>query len=171
MNTLINIPSAIISGSVYGIVFLFLIIIIIFFADLISGGIEKLKKPGKQNIPLKEIIKDEYKEVRHKEINLSVFANEIYCVANNVKLYLRNKNKKGEPDYIILLETDNGNLVELGLDYFHANDEFVFICEEDEVSKDGANITINLFSYKLFDKNLEKEISIQGNILSEVAAA
>jgi hypothetical protein len=171
MNTLLNIQSTIISSLIYGIAFLISLIVVIFIGNLILEGVEKFKKPGKQNKSLKDIIHEECKEIRQKKINLSVFANEVYCVANNLRLYLRNGKETREPEYIIMLETDKGNLVELGLDYFHANDEFIFICEEDEVGKDGANIAIHIFSYKLFDKNLEKEINIPKKILIHEEAA
>ncbi|HTB31282.1 MAG TPA: hypothetical protein VK808_04600 [Bacteroidia bacterium] len=158
MKTLITIQSGITNSLIYGIAGMFLVLLLIFISNLISRLAPKLKQHGKQDRSLKEIIANECTELRHKEINLEIFAHEMYCTANTIRLYFKKNGKGGESEYIILLETDKGNLAEIGLDYFHANEEFFFICQEDMVAKEGKPLTINIFAYSLFDKNLEKEI-------------
>jgi hypothetical protein len=134
---------------------LLLLLIIISVCNFIYRIIQKRKQPPEQNKLLKDIIKNECKEMLHKEINLGVFANEMHYAVNKVVMYLRGGINN---EHIIVLHTDKGCLVETFFDSFHANDEFTFICDEEEAAKEGEKTSINLFTYKLFDNNLEKEI-------------
>ncbi len=140
--------------------------------NLILKTIREIKKPKPTNHEklFKDIIRDECKEIMHKEIHLGVFANEIHYLVNKIVMYWRaGKNN----EHIIILFTDKGCLVETFYDSFHARDEFIFICNEEDAVKEGRPISINLFHYKLFDNNLENEIktSVGRVILGNIAAA
>jgi hypothetical protein len=158
METLISIQSTITSSLVYSIAGMFLIILLVFISNSISWLAQKVNQPYKSNESLKEFITNECKEMRHKKINLEIFSNETNCIANLIQLYLRKEEKGRESEYIILMKTNKGYLVETGLDFSHANEEFNFICQEDLAAKEGKTLTINIFSYLLFDENMEKEI-------------
>jgi hypothetical protein len=107
---------------------------------------------GNTEKPMREILNKECVMQRYKKINLDIFTKGIHCVAKAISVYYRLATR----EYIIILDTSSGRLVERELDSFHANEEFTFICEEDKVVSEGKDVNINLFHYTMYDNDLNK---------------
>jgi hypothetical protein len=154
---LLSVGAFLMPDSIIGLKCIFFIWVIIIAGYMITGASERIKNiAGRRQkvVPLGEIIRNECREIRHKEINLNIFSNGIHCMVNKILVYLRVKN--GE--YIIVLKTDKGCLVETYYDTFPVNNEFSFICCEDEAAKQGETVSISRFNYTLYDQSLEKEL-------------
>jgi hypothetical protein len=153
-----SIGGALKPDSILGLKCIFYIWIIIISGYLLTGASERLKKFSDRNIkikPLGEIIKNECREIRQKEVNLAIFSNGIHCMVNKILVYIRAKS--GE--YIIVLNSDKGCLVETYFDNSPASNEFTFICNVDEAAKEGTPVSISRFNYTLYDRQMEKEIN------------
>jgi hypothetical protein len=90
---------------------------------------------------------------------LNVSSNGIHCEAKSILLYWWEKTM----EYIVVLKTDLGYLVETGLDFGRANEEYIFLCLEDEAAKQGIPVTIVFFNFTLYDNKMEQEINHKGS--------
>jgi len=102
-----------------------------------------------------EIIIEECQVRIYKKINIDLFSNGVYYRANKVYMYYRVPTK----EYIIVLYTDSGYLVNTLLDLRRALNEVEFLSRGDIAEKMGTPITINSFFF-INDKNIAKETEI-----------
>jgi len=156
----ISLQNTIVKFFLISIAVLFTLLFLIFIGNLMIEKNQKMKKSKEQKKSLKEIIMGECKVMRHRKINLGIYVDNTYYLANKIGVYWRAIN-----EYYIVLYTDKGYLADIYFDSFHAYDEFIFICNEDEIAKEGKQISINLFSFKLFDNNPEMETNVLRNTL------
>lgn len=144
--------------------YVFFIWVFIFAGYLLTGGWEWVKstlKSSRKLKPVGEIIKFECRQVECRDIRLDVFTNGIHCLANKIFLYARGE----KSEYILVLNTDRGCLVETYFESVLAYDEFLFICLEDEAAKEGITVSINFFNSTLYDYALQKEINRKGSYI------
>ncbi len=109
--------------------------------------------------PTNEIIKSECQERRYNEININMFNDGIAYMANKILMYSR----LTKEEYYIILNTNKGYLVSTNMDIIRAENEFSFLCSENESAKGGLPLTTNLFGYKLYNKNMEEFVDTKGS--------
>jgi hypothetical protein len=101
---------------------------------------------------MSEIMEHECKEKRYKEINMELYSNGVHYTANNITMFFRETTN----EYIIMLHTFTGFLINTMLDLRRAESEYRFLCAADDTSKEGPPITINSFCY-VYDKSREEK--------------
>jgi hypothetical protein len=121
--------------------------------NLVSEMKQRTKQKSRQNKAFDKI-KNECQEVKQQGINLGIFAHDIFYIANKVTLYSREE----RGDYVIVINTDIGLLVRKHLDYLRADREFSFICGESEAAHKNLYLSINLFSYSVYENNVKEEL-------------
>lgn len=108
---------------------------------------------------LSKILNDECVLLRYRKICLSVYCSGIHYLARIVSMYYWVES--GE--YILILNTDSGALVGRNFNAYHAEEEFLFICEEDKIESEGADLRINFFDYVLYDNELKDKVNVDIN--------
>jgi hypothetical protein len=95
-----------------------------------------------------EIIKDDCKELQQKEINLELFSNRVHYTASKLSLYFKAKTN----EYIIVLRTYTGFLVNTFSDLPHAENEFLFLWAANTTTRGRTPLTFDSFYY-VYDKS------------------
>lgn len=109
---------------------------------------------NEQTQPLKEILQNECKVRRFKDVNLVAFNHGVRFESNKIILYFRAKTNK----YIIVLEGKTGYLVNTEFEPHHGESEFLYLCLQDEAQKSNDPILLNFFTYVLYDENMNEVI-------------
>ncbi len=99
-----------------------------------------------------EIIIEECQERVYKKTNIKLYSDGVYYEANKLFMYYRVPTN----EYIIVLHTDNGYLVNTLIDLRRAMNEIEFLSSADNSDKMDTPITINSFFY-IDDKNISEE--------------
>jgi hypothetical protein len=123
---------------------------------------ESIKKPETTvNVrSIAEIIKHDCLQRRYNEINLDIFNKGIPYNINKLFMYYR----EFTGDYFIVLHTNRGYLVSMEFNSSRAQNEYSFLWEENNGTKEGTSKSINFFNYTLYDNNMEERIYISINL-------
>jgi hypothetical protein len=111
-------------------------------------------KANEQAKSLREVIEQECKIRRFKDVNLVVFNHGVRFEANKMFLYFRQLTNK----YIIVLQGGSGYLVNTEFEPHHGESEFLYLSLQDEAQKKNDPILLNFFTYVFYDNNMDEVI-------------
>jgi len=97
---------------------------------------------------ISEIINDECKELHYKETNLKLYSNKVHYTASKLSLYF----KATTNEYIIVLRTYTGFLVNTFSDSSQAESEFLFLWATNTTINGRTALTFDSFYY-IYDKS------------------
>ncbi len=106
---------------------------------------------------ISEILQQECKQRKSKEIKLDVYCDGTLYMIHKLSMYFRVPTN----EYMIVLYTDSGCLVNTVLDLRRAESEYTFLFSMNDNVKQKTPVTVNSFFY-IADESMAEQVGADG---------